>query len=64
MDADGGAYWTDPNDGHIYSMAELEANPSIITNNPQDLNYEPAYYASLLASTGDNTTGSEYASVP
>jgi hypothetical protein len=32
MDADGGAYWTDEN-GRIYSLAEIEQDPSIIYDN-------------------------------
>ncbi len=64
MDADGGVYWTDSNDGHIYSLDELAADPNIIRNDPQDNIYDTEYYISLIESTGDNEILSEYTLTP
>jgi uncharacterized repeat protein (TIGR01451 family) len=64
MDADGGVYWTDSNDGHIYSLDELAADPNIIRNDPQDNTYDTEYYISLIESTGDNEILSEYTLTP
>lgn len=47
FDADGGVYWTGE-DGHIYSVEELAANPDIMLNNPQDNNYEITGYADMI----------------
>lgn len=64
MDADGGVYWTDSNDGHIYSLDELAADPNIIRNDRQDNIYDTEYYISLIESTGDNEILSEYTLTP
>lgn len=53
LDADGGVYRT-WEDGHIYSVDELAADPTIMTNNPQDNNYDNSEYAEMISTTQDN----------
>lgn len=55
MDADGWAYWTDGS-GRIYSVAELEQNPSIMYDN---LGEYPSSYADVIASSGDNWSSND-----
>lgn len=53
MDADGGAYWTDPETGRIYSLADIEADPNIINDNLWDY---PESYADTVTDAPTNNT--------